>query len=109
MGYAFRSDQFLVKAGGFALFDAEDMSNLRIYIAALAFVSVITTLSAGIALQSLLKTRRRKDTPLRRHEEISSSGGSSNVVSMNRFDRKCITSLIGPFEALFCVNNFVVS
>ena len=97
--------EFLVKAGGFALFDAEDMSNLRIYIAALAFVSVITTLSAGIALQSLLKTRRRKDTPLvRRHEEISSSG--SNVVSINRFDRKCITSLIRTFRSFLLCKQF---
>ena len=98
--------EFFVKAGGFALFDAEDMSNLRIYIAALAFVSVITTLSAGIALQSLLKTRRRKDTPLVRHrnDEISSSG--SNVVSMKRFDRKCIFYLFRTFRSFLLVKEF---
>ena len=98
--------EFLVKVGGFALFDVEDMSKFRIYIAALAFVSVLTTISAGIALESLLpeNSRKRKDTPLV-HDKCSSEKKveaneniTKNVVSMNRFDRKCVTSLVRTFR-----------
>jgi len=124
--------EFLVKAGGFALFDAEDMSKLQVYIVSLAFVSVMTTLSASIALQSLLmakqKHRRRKDTrdntnircPTKNStvsnkkdsdesedpHNSSIINSNSSLVSMKCFNMKSILSLSRIFRSFLRCKEF---
>lgn len=108
--------EFIVKAGGFALYDAENMSALRIYILGLSAFSVITTLSASLTLQSLLMRnhlmmRERKDTPplhlsRKKHSDHDSENEANEFVSMKTIDRKCVVSLFQTFRSFLQCKDF---